>query len=227
LVLHRSDNQFVPLDYSRHVAACIPDADFVAVPGVDHIVNGGDQRPLLGEIEEFVTGTRRDAEPDRVLATVLFTDIVGSTQKAASMGDHQWLALLERHDAMATKLIDQHRGRLVETTRTTGDGVLATFDGPGRAIRCALAMRDGLDSLGIRIRAGLHTGEVELRGENIGGIGVHIAARVVDQAGTGQVFVSGAVPMLVAGSGIEFDDRGEHELKGVPGIWRLYSIASK
>jgi class 3 adenylate cyclase len=224
LVLHRSDNQFVPMDYSRHVAACIPDAAFVAVPGEDHIVNGGDQRPLLGEIEEFLTGTRRDAEPDRVLATVLFTDIVGSTQKAASMGDHQWLALLERHDAMATKLTDQHRGRLVETT---GDGVLATFDGPGRAIRCALAMRDGLDSLGITIRAGLHTGEVELRGEDIGGIGVHIAARVLEQSGAGQVFVSGAVPMLVAGSGIEFEDRGEHELKGVPGIWRLYSVASK
>jgi class 3 adenylate cyclase len=224
LVLHRSDNQFVPLDYSRHVAGCIPDAAFVAVPGEDHIVNGGDQLPVLGEIEEFLTGTRRDIEPDRVLATVVFTDIVGSTQKAAALGDHQWLALLERHDAMAGKLTGQHRGRLV---KTTGDGVLATFDGPGRAIRCALAMRDGLESLGITIRAGLHTGEVELRGENIGGIGVHIAARVLERAGAGELFVSGAVPMLVAGSGIEFEDRGEHKLKGVPGIWRLYSIASK
>jgi pimeloyl-ACP methyl ester carboxylesterase len=226
LVLHRRDNRYVPMDYSRHVAACIPQAAFVAVPGEDHIVNGGDQQPLLGEIEEFLTGTRREPEPDRVLATVLFTDIVGSTQKAASMGDRQWRALLERHDALASKLTDEHRGRLVRTSLTTGDGVLATFDGPGRAIRCALAMRDGLDSLGITIRAGLHTGEVESRGEDISGLGVHIAARVMEQAGAGQVFVSGAVPMLVAGSGIEFDDQGEHQLKGVPGIWRLYSIAS-
>jgi class 3 adenylate cyclase len=227
LVLHRSGNEYVPMDYSRHVAACIPHAAFVAVSGEDHIVNGGDPQPVLGEIEEFLTGTRRDTEPDRVLATVLFTDIVGSTQKAAAMGDRRWLALLDRHDAVATEMTDQYRGRLVRTARTTGDGVLAIFDGPGRAIRCALAMRDELDSLGITIRAGLHTGEVELRGEDVGGIGVHIAARVLEQAGAGQLFVSSAVPMLVVGSGIEFEDRGEHELKGVPGIWRLYSIPSK
>jgi class 3 adenylate cyclase len=221
LVLHRSGNRFVSIDYSRHVAASIPHAAFVAVPGQDHIVNGDDQQPLLGEIEQFLTGTRREPEPDRALATVLFTDMVGSTRTAAAMGDRQWRDVLERHDAIATNLIAQHRGR---TVKSTGDGVLATFDGPGRAIRCACSIRDSVRSLGVDLRAGLHTGEIELRGDDVAGMAVHIGARVVALAGPGKVLVSSTVKDLVAGSGIDFEDRGEHELRGVPGTWRLFAV---
>ena len=173
------------------------------------------------EIEEFLAGLTTAAVPDRALATILFTDIVGSTQRAVEFGDHGWRNLLETHDAISRTLIDQRHGRIV---KSTGDGILATFDGPGRAIRCANALGDALRPLGLSIRAGLHTGEVEIRGSDIAGIGVHIAARVLAAASPGEVWVSAAVPMLVAGSGFEFDDRGEHELKGVPGAWRLFSV---
>jgi class 3 adenylate cyclase len=167
--------------------------------------------------------TREVVGLDRVLAAVLFTDIVGSTQRAASLGDRRWKDLLRSHDTVARSIVEQHRGRLV---KTTGDGVLATFDGPGRAIGCALALRDALRTLGIDIRAGLHTGEVELMDDDIGGIGVHVAARVLDHAGAGEVLASAAVPLLVVGSGIEFEDRGEYELRGVPGTWRLHSVVT-
>jgi class 3 adenylate cyclase len=176
---------------------------------------------ILAHIEEFLTGDAPKVGTNRVPASVLFTDIVGSTERAAALGDQRWNSLLWSHDAVTQAVMDQHGGRLV---RPTGDGVLATFDGPGRAIRCGFALRDALDPLGIAIRAGLHTGEVELRGDDIGGIGVHVAARVLEQAEPGELLASAAVPLLVAGSGIEFEDRGEHELKGVPGSWRLYAV---
>jgi class 3 adenylate cyclase len=176
---------------------------------------------ILEHIEAFLTGTSPAADTTRVLATILFTDIVGSTEQAAALGDRRWKGLLESHDAVSNTVLEQHDGRLV---KLTGDGVLATFDGPGRAIRCATALRDSLEPLGIRVRAGLHTGEVELRADDIGGIAVHIAARVLEQAGPGELLTSSAVPLLVAGSGIDFEDRGEHELKGVPGAWRLFAV---
>ena len=156
-----------------------------------------------------------------MLASILFTDMVGSTERASTLGDRRWRGLLESHDAVARTVIDQHGGRLV---KLTGDGVLATFDGPGRAIRCAAAMREAMAPLGIEIRAGLHTGEIERRGDDIGGIAVHVAARLLDYAGAGETVVSGAVPLLVAGSGLEFEDRGDHELKGVTGSWHLYTV---
>jgi class 3 adenylate cyclase len=177
----------------------------------------------LDHIEEFLTGTPPDPGTDRVLASILFTDIVGSTERASTLGDRRWRGLLESHDAIAKTVIDQHGGRLV---KLTGDGVLATFDGPGRGIRCASAMREAMAALGIQIRAGLHTGEIERRGDDIGGIAVHVAARLLDHAGAGDTIVSGAVPILVAGSGLEFEDRGEHELKGVTGSWRLFTVES-
>ncbi len=220
LVMHRADF-LLPVEQSRYLAEHIPGARFVIVPGADSTIYTAPTAEILAGIEEFLTGARPVADPDRVLAAVLFTDIVGSTQHAASIGDRRWKDLLRSHDTMARTIVEQHRGRLV---KTTGDGVLATFDGPGRAIRCALALRDGLRTLGIEIRAGLHTGEVELIDDDIGGIGVHVAARILDQAGPGEALTSAAVPLLVAGSGIEFEDRGEHELKGLPGAWRLFAV---
>jgi class 3 adenylate cyclase len=172
-------------------------------------------------IGQFLTGLHAVPEPDRALAAVLFTDIVGSTERASALGDREWRNLLESHDAVARTVVEQHRGRLV---KMTGDGMLATFDGPGRAIRCAMALGDALRPLGLEIRAGLHTGEVEVRGADIAGIGVHIAARVLTHAPPGDLLVSAAVPMLVAGSGIDFEDRGEHELKGISDTWRLFAV---
>jgi class 3 adenylate cyclase len=173
------------------------------------------------QIEEFLSALHGAPEPDRALAAILFTDIVGSTERASALGDREWRNLLESHDVVARTVVEQHRGRLV---KMTGDGMLATFDGPGRAIRCAMALGDALRPLGLEIRAGLHAGEVEVRGTDIAGIGVHIAARVIACAQPGELLVSAAVPMLVAGSGIEFADRGEHELKGVQGQWRLFAV---
>ena len=174
------------------------------------------------DAETFLTGTKGTPDlDDRVLATVLFTDIVGSTQRAAEMGDRRWRSLLDEHDALVRREIDRFRGRQV---KSTGDGVLATFDGPARAIRCAAVLGETARSLGIDVRTGLHTGEIELRADDVGGIAVHIAARVMAEAGSGEVLVSGSVPPLVAGSGIEFDDRGAAQLKGVPGEWRLYAV---
>jgi class 3 adenylate cyclase/pimeloyl-ACP methyl ester carboxylesterase len=221
LVLHRHDPPFFKLEAGRYLAEHIPGARFEAVPGDDLSIFTKPNAQILAHIEEFVTGGAPSIGSNRVLASVLFTDIVSSTERAAALGDRRWSSLLENHDAMAQDVVDQHGGRLV---KLTGDGVLATFDGPGRAIQCGFALRDALDPLGIAIRAGLHTGEVELRGDDIGGIGVHVAARVLEEAEPGQLLASAAVPLLVAGSGIEFEDRGEHELKGVPGSWRLYAV---
>ncbi|MGH2400836.1 MAG: adenylate/guanylate cyclase domain-containing protein, partial [bacterium] len=175
---------------------------------------------VLEEIEEFLTGTRGEPDPDRVLATVLFTDIVGSTERAAELGDRKWRDLLRSHNEIVARDIERFRGREVAST---GDGVLATFDGPGRAIRCAQSIAGAVERLGVRVRAGLHTGECELMGADIGGIAVHIAARVAALAGAGEVLVSSTVKDLVAGSGIQFEDRGSHALKGVPEEWRLFA----
>jgi len=221
LVLQRSDNRFVVADHGRYLAEHIPHARYVELPGADHIPWLGDLDALVDEIEEFLTGSRRVPEPDRLLATVLFTDIVGSTELVAREGDRRWRNLVDAHHRVAREQIERHRGRLI---KTTGDGILATFDGPGRAISCATALRHAVRGLGIEIRAGLHTGEVEVMGTDVAGIAVHIAARVSALAGPGEVLVSRTVTELVAGSGIEFEDRGEPELKGVPGTWRLFSV---
>jgi class 3 adenylate cyclase len=222
LVLHAEGSEAVPPEHGQYLAEHIAGARLALVPGDDVILFVEPTvEPLHREIDEFLSGLHRAPEPDRALAAVLFTDIVGSTERAAALGDREWRNLLEGHDAVARTVVEQHRGRLV---KMTGDGMLATFDGPGRAIRCATALADTLRPLGLEIRAGLHAGEVEVRGTDIAGIGVHIAARVLACAPPGDLLVSAAVPMLVAGSGIEFDDKGEHELKGVPGSWRLFSV---
>jgi class 3 adenylate cyclase len=221
LVIHRERSPVIPVVHGRYLAAHIPGARFVAVPGADSNIWSEPSDQVVTAIGEFVTGARPPTESDRTLAAVLFTDIVGSTELAASLGDRRWASLLDSHDAIANTVIDQHRGRLV---KLTGDGALAVFDGPGRAIRCASAMQEALKPLGLGIRASLHTGEVELRGADIGGIGVNIAARILERADAGELLASQAVPMLMTGSGVEFVDRGEHELKGVPGTWRLYAV---
>ena len=225
LVIHRQDTPpYTRIETSQSLAAQIPGARFEAVPGKSLYIFEKPYAQILDHIEAFVTGISPSADVNRALATILFTDIVGSTEQASVLGDRRWRALLESHDAVARTVIDQHSGRVVRSTRSTGDGVLATFDGPGRAIRCASALRDALAPLNIQIRAGLHTGEVELRGDDIGGIAVHVAARVLEQAGANELLTSSAVPLLVAGSGIEFEDRGEHELKGISGPVRLFAV---
>src|SRR5207247_5164260 len=205
----------------RYMAKHISGAKYVELPGVDHFAWTGDSDSILDPVEEFVTGERPIRELDRVLATVLFTDIVGSTARAAQMGDQRWRDLLTAHHALVRRELTRFRGREV---KTTGDGFLATFDGPARAIRCACAIRDGVGPLGIEIRAGLHTGECELMGDDVGGIAVHIGARVAAGAAPSEVLVSGTVRDLVAGSGIEFKERGSRSLKGVPGEWRLFGL---
>jgi class 3 adenylate cyclase len=181
----------------------------------------GDSDAVVDEIDEFLTGSRHAPEADRMLATVLFSDIVGSTQRAAELGDRRWRDLLDAHDDAVRRQLESFRGGEVNTV---WDGFLATFDGPGRAILCARAIRDAVRALGMEVRAGLHTGEIELRGDDVAGVAVHIGVRVAAFAGPGEVLVSGAVPPLVAGSGVEFEDRGERELKGAPGKWRLYAV---
>ena len=224
LILHRKADLVRNIENARYLAGHIPGAKLIEYPEADHIPWVGDVARLCADIEEFVTGERNEgpATFDRVLATVLFTDIVDSTAQAAAMGDAAWRKALDEHDRIAKRLIEQHRGRLI---KTTGDGVLATFDGPGRAIKCALGMEPALARLKLSVRAGLHTGEVEDRGDDIGGIAVHAAARVMSKAGPGEVLVSRVVADLVAGSGIAFEDRGEAELKGVPGTWRLLAAS--
>jgi class 3 adenylate cyclase len=222
LVMHRTDDMIVPVECGRHLAEHIPDARYLELPGNDHLWYHGDWEAITDEVEEFFTGARPIAEPDRVLATVMFTDIVGSTEKAAEMGDSRWRELIERHDGLMREQIERHRGR---TIKTMGDGVLATFDGPARAIRCACDAREAVRPLGVEIRAGLHTGECELIGDDVGGIAVNIGARVGAKAGPGEVLVSRTVTDLVAGSGIEFSERGSHALKGVPGKWELYAVS--
>jgi class 3 adenylate cyclase len=211
----------VPVAMGRYLAEHISGARFVELPGNDHWPFVGDVDSLVAEIEEFVTGQRSSHDTDRLLATVLFTDIVGSTKIASEIGDRRWRELLDLHDALVRRQVDRFRGRVI---KTTGDGVLSTFDGPVRAMRCACAIRDGAHRIGIEVRAGLHTGEVAVRGEDVAGIAVHIAARVESKAEPGEVLVSSAIPPLVAGSGISFLDRGEYDLKGVPGPWRLLAV---
>jgi class 3 adenylate cyclase len=223
LVLHHTDDPLIPREWGRYVADHITDAKLVELPGrnVFHFVEPW--RDSFQAIAEFLTGQAADVADDRVLATVLFTDIVNSTRRAVEIGDRDWHALLDAHDAVVRSQLSRFRGREVNTA---GDGFLATFDGPQRAIRCAMAIREAVGALGLEVRAGLHTGECEIRGDGIGGIAVHIGARVNALAGPNDVLVSSTLRDLVIGSGLEFDDRGTHELKGVPGEWRLYAVAS-
>jgi class 3 adenylate cyclase len=219
LLLHRVGDS-VPIGGARYISEHIPNATLVELPGRDHAAfEAGIFDRLVSDTERFLTGNSRATEPDRVLSTVLFTDIVKSTETASELGDHRWRSLLDDHNALMTGLLEQHRGRLV---KQMGDGFLATFDGPARAIACAREFADQVGQLGVAVRAGIHTGEVEVMGDDIGGIAVHIAARVSAMAGSGQVFVTGTVRDLVVGSGLQFDDLGRHELKGVPGEWAVF-----
>jgi pimeloyl-ACP methyl ester carboxylesterase/class 3 adenylate cyclase len=221
LVIHRKDFRFFPIELGRYLGEHIPGAKFVEVPGPDGFIYLGDTDAIISEIEEFVTGARRAPDIDRVLATVLLTDMVGSTDRAAQLGDHRWRAVLDTHDDIVRGQLELYRGKL---HRATGDGLLATFDGPARAVRCAQAMRDLLRQADIDIRSGLHAGEVELRGSEIGGIAVHIAARISAEASGGEILCSSTVRDLVTGSDLEFVDRGRRQLKGVPQEWQLYEV---
>jgi class 3 adenylate cyclase len=222
LVVHRTDDVTINVEGGRYLADHIPGARYVELPGTDHIPFVGENAAEIAEsIEEFLTGSKASVAADRVLATVLFTDIVGSTEKAVALGDSRWRDLLNRHNAAVRRNIAHFRGR---ETKTTGDGFLVAFDGPARAVRCACAIAEDVRLLGIEIRAGLHTGECEEIGDDIGGIAVHIGARVAGLAGPSQVLVSSTVKDLVAGSGLRFVDHGEHALKGVPGEWRVFAV---
>lgn len=222
LVLNRTGNRIVPTEHSREVASMIANARYVELPGTDHLMYSEDIDGVVDEIQEFVTGTRSGTDPDRVLATVLFTDIVGSTGCAATLGDRRWRDLLDRHNAALRAEVERYGGRHVATT---GDGIFAAFDGPRNAVRCALAAAEAVAALGIQIRAGVHTGEVEVRGDDLGGLGVHIGARIAALASPGEVLVSSTVRELMAGSELGFDDRGEQRLKGVPGTWRVFAAS--
>lgn len=221
LILWRSGSPWAP--ESRYLAEHLPHARAVEIEGPDHVPWAGDSEPFLSEIEEFVTGTRPPVEPDRVLATVLFTDIVGSTERAAAIGDAKWRELLDMHHAAIRVELERFRGKEIDTA---GDGFLATFDGPARAVRCALAIMSALRDVGLEVRAGVHTGEIELRGHDVAGLAVHIGARVAALARASKVLVSSTVKDLTAGSGLTFEDAGEHELKGVPDRWRLYRVVA-
>lgn len=224
LVMHRTDDQIEPIGGSRWIASHMRAARFVELPGGDHLPWAGDQDGVTDQVESFVKEVRGSSDlADRVLATVLFTDIVESTQKAAALGDAAWKAILARHDELARLEVERHRGRYVNTT---GDGMLATFDGPARAVRCAQAIAESTKPLGLEIRAGCHTGEVELADDDVRGLAVHIGARVAALADASELLVSSTVKDLTAGSGIVFDDAGEHELKGVPDRWHLYRVSA-
>ena len=223
LVLHHAGSRYIKSNNGEYIAEHIAGARYTELEGVNTLFFAGDQEASLGEIEAFLTGHRSAPEHDRVLATVLFTDLVSSTQRAAELGDARWHDFLDTHDHIAADEVDRFRGRLI---KQTGDGILATFDGPARAIRCAASLSESMRSLGIEIRAGLHAGEVELRGDDIGGIAVHTAARVMGKAGPGEILVSSTVKDLVVGSGIEFLDRGEHELRGLEGQRQLFAHQS-
>jgi class 3 adenylate cyclase len=221
LVLHRAENPMASEETARSAAAAIPRGRYVELPGRDHLPYAGDSDALVDEIQEFLTGTRGDAAVERILATVLFTDVVGSTELAAELGDRRWSELLEAHRSVVRRELALHRGREVDVV---GDGFLAVFDGPARAIRCALAIEEQSAALGAPVRAGVHTGECELVEGRVAGIAVHIGARVAAIARADEVLVSRTVKDLVAGSGITFDDMGSHELKGVPGTWEIYRV---
>jgi len=220
LILHRTADRVVKVEHGRYLANHIPNARLVELPGEDHMPWAGDVDSITNAIQEFLTGAPCAAEPDRVLATLLFTDIVDATRQAATLGDQRWRTLLEQHHAAVRRELIRFRGREIDTA---GDGFLATFDGPARAVRCASAIRQAVGALGLNVRAGLHTGEVECIGEKFGGIAVHIGARVAAQAASGEILVSHTVKDLVAGSGLQFVDRGAHALKGVPGTWHLFA----
>jgi class 3 adenylate cyclase len=225
LVLHRQTDALIEIENGRFLAAQIPGARLIEYADCqDHLLFAGDWQTICGDIEEFVTGHREaiTSDSERVLATVLFTDIVDSTVKASKLGDQAWRRILDEHDRMAHKIVAQYRGKLI---KTTGDGMLATFDGPGRAIRCALALSASGASIGLQLRAGLHTGEIEMRGSDIAGIGVHAAARVMTQCAPGEVLVSRVVTDLVAGAGLCFSERGAHDLKGLSGHWELFAAS--
>ena len=226
LILHRVGDRTVPVEAGRYLAQHIPGAKYVELPGDDHLLQAFDQETLdllIDETEEFITGARPGPEPDRVLVTVLFTDIVSSTERAAEVGDRRWRELLDGYVGVARRHLERFRGREVDVA---GDGLFAIFDGPARAIRCACAIRDAVHSLGLEVRAGLHTGECQVAGSKVSGIAVHTGARIAAVARPQEVLVSGTVRDLVAGSGIRFDDRGSHTLKGVPGDWPLFTVAS-
>ena len=224
LVLHRPGDKYIDIRHSRYLAEHIPGARMVELSGHDTLLFTGNQDELLAEVEEFLTGARHAPDPERILATVMFSDIVDSTSRAAALGDRRWRDTLESLEGTVGRELMRFRGRAV---KSMGDGFLATFDGPARGIRCATAVRDAARSrFGIEIRSGLHTGEVEVMGDDVGGIAVHIGARVGAAARGGEVLVSNTVKDLVVGSGIAFEDRGEQELKGVPGAWRLWAVAA-
>ncbi len=220
LVVHRADAKRIPPENGRYLAAHIPDAKYVEIPGVDSFMWAGDQERIVDEIQEFLTGARPAPATDRVLATILFTDIVSSTEHAAEIGDRRWRDLLDAHHGVVRDHVERARGRIIETK---GDGFVATFDGPARAVVCAHEIARDIHLLGIDVRVGLHTGEIELLGDDIGGIAVHIAARIMALAGPGEVLVSSTVKDLVAGSELRFEDRGAQPLRGVPGDWRLFA----
>jgi class 3 adenylate cyclase len=223
LVMQRTGDLDVNVEEGRFIGSRIPGAKYVELEGQDHFIFAGDQDPVLDEVEEFLTGTRPIPEPDRALLTILFTDIAGSTELTAKLGDAKWRDLLSRHDAMVRRELDRFRGVEVDTA---GDGFLATFDGPARAARCAIAIRDGARALGMEVRSGVHTGECEFEGTKIRGIAVNIGSRIASAAVGGQVLVSSTVRDLTAGSGLTFQDQGTHELKGVPDSWHLYEATS-
>jgi class 3 adenylate cyclase len=221
LVLHRTEVPLVPIEHGRYLAEHIPDAKLIELPGTDPTLPWQAADIALDHIEEFLSNLRRPATPARVLATVLFTDIVASTEQASRLGDGRWRELLDVHDEAARRVVEEFQGQLI---KTTGDGILATFDGPGRGIRCAAALRDELRGIGLQIRAGLHTGEVELRDSDVGGIAVHLAARVMAAAETSEILTSPTVRDLVVGSNIMLEDRGPHTLKGIEGSWQLFAV---
>jgi class 3 adenylate cyclase len=225
LVLHTVENRFVPIEHGRYLAQHIPNARLVELPGADHAVflDSAVGAVLVDEIEEFLTGTRGAADPTRMLTTLLFSDVVGSTDRVAAIGDRAWRTVLDRHDDAVRRQLGRFSGH---EEKFTGDGILATFDGPARAIRCGTAIRDAARQIGLEVRVGIHTGEVERRGTELAGIAVHLARRVCQTAPPGEVLVSRTVVDLVAGSGIVFDDRGEHELKGIPAAWRLFAVTT-
>ena len=221
LVLHRTGDMAVPIQAGRYIGEHVPGAKFVELPGIDHAPSVGDVDRLIEEMEEFLTGSRTEIEADRVLATVLFTDIVESTKRAAELGDRNWQALLNRHHESVRQQLARFRGREI---KSLGDGFLATFDGPARAVRCASAIAETVQPMGLNVRSGLHTGEIELHRDDIGGIAVHIAARVAATAKAGETLVSSTVRDLVAGSGIHFEDRGRHALRGLADEVQLYTV---
>jgi class 3 adenylate cyclase len=223
LVMHHAGAEHLPPALGRYIADHVANARYVELPGADSLIWAGGAETVLAEIQEFVTGAKPIPEATRVLSTVLFTDIVDSTARAGELGDERWRALLAEHDRLTRAELARGSGRVI---KTTGDGFLATFDGPARAIRTALAIRDAVRVIGIEVRAGLHTGEIELLPDDVAGVAVHIGSRIASLAGAGEVFASSTVRDLVAGSGIAFDDRGSHVLKGIPDAWHVFAVRS-